>query len=75
MPPRQTDPQDSVVTHQHKTVRKQFVDLRRSAGHPEDEESFVIRHGGETLLDLRPADFQQFIACLRKAAADAGMSV
>lgn len=69
----QTDPQASVVTHQHKTVRKQFIDVNIPSSVADDEEVFVvrIRHGAEIVL--RPRDYQQFIACLRQAASDAGM--
>lgn len=67
--------QQRAVTHTHKTVRKQVIDLALPQEPGEDEEGFIIRvrHGGR--IEVRPADFQQLVNCLIEAGRAAGMQL
>jgi hypothetical protein len=64
----------TAVTHLHKTVRRQFVDLNLPDSPLPDEEAFVLRISpGQGQVVLRPGDMQQLVGCLAQAMVDAGM--
>lgn len=69
------DENPAAVQHTHKTVRRQFIDLRVPRTPDADEEAFIVSFNGDDdhAFEFSPRDYQQAIACLRQAASDAGM--
>lgn len=61
------------VQHEYKPVTRHFIDVQVPPEPSADEEAYVIRTSRVDLLILSPRDFQQYVACLRQAASDAGI--
>ncbi len=68
-------PTPDAVTHEHKTVRRQFIDFQIPRNVGEDDEAFILRFAGDAQIELRPHDFRQFISCCLAAGRAAGMEL